>query len=87
MSEWLTARRPIDERIEQTERALARLTRTAALAGRAGNVHELAAARRGLNLDRQHAIVKAVLDHAVIAPGCAGVRTVELERVTPVWCA
>lgn len=85
MQEWLTARRPIEQRIEQTSRQLARLTKTTALAGMVGNGHQLREAWAGLNLDRQHSIVKAVLDHAVIAPGRAGVHTVELERVTPIW--
>ncbi|MDZ5621183.1 recombinase family protein [Nocardioides sp. HM23] len=87
LNEWLTARRPIEDRIDHTTRALARLTRTTALTGLVGNGQRLRAAWATLNLDRQHAIVKAVLDHAVIAPGRAGVHTVELERVAPVWRA
>lgn len=85
MTEWLTARRPIEASIEQHTRALARLTRTTALSGLIGNGQQLRASWATLNLDRQHAIVKAVLDHAVIAPGRAGVHTVELDRVQPVW--
>ncbi|WP_212721813.1 recombinase family protein [Nocardioides dongxiaopingii] len=85
MPEWLTARRPIESGIEQTTRALARLTNTSALTGLVGTGNELRTAWNTLNLDRQHAIVKAVLDHAVIAPGRAGVHTVELERVQPLW--
>lgn len=85
MSEWLTARRPIDDRIEQTKRSLARLTHATALTDLVGNGDKLETAWANLNLDRQHAIVKAVLDHALIAPGRAGVHTVELDRVTPIW--
>lgn len=87
MSEWLTARRPIEAGIERTTRTLARLTKTTALTGLVGTGSELHTAWPSLNLDRQHAIVKAVLDHAVIAPGKAGVHAVELERVTPIWRA
>lgn len=38
-----------------------------------------------LPLSRQQAIVKAVLDHAVIGPGVLGLRTVALERFRPEW--
>nr|WP_281385877.1 zinc ribbon domain-containing protein [Nocardioides luti] len=85
IAEWLIARRPIEQRIEQTTRALARLTKTSNLTTFMGTGSELRAAWAGLNLDRQHAIVKAVLDHAAIAPGRAGVQSVELERVSPIW--
>lgn len=85
MSEWVTAKRPIEQRLEQTTRQLARLTRTTALAGLVGNGEQLRSSWATLNLTRQHAIVKAVLDHAVIAPGRPGIQTVELERVAPVW--
>ena len=38
-----------------------------------------------LTLDRQHAIVRAVLDYAVIAPGTPGAHTLDINRVQPRW--
>jgi hypothetical protein len=38
-----------------------------------------------LNLDRQRAIVKALVDHIEILPGIPGARSVAVERVRPVW--
>jgi hypothetical protein len=83
--EWMTARKPIDRRIEEAERQLARLTRSDALAGLVGNGSELRGQWAALNLDRQHAIVRAVLDHAVIGPGIHGTRGVDPGRVDLQW--
>lgn len=83
--EWMTARNPIQERIEHTERRIGRLTRTDVLAGLPGNGAELAARWDDLGLDRQHAIVQAVLDHAVIGAGTPGARGLDPGRVDPVW--
>lgn len=38
-----------------------------------------------LNLDRQRAIVKAVLDHVIIHPGKMGTRYVDPQRAEPIW--
>jgi site-specific DNA recombinase len=83
--EWLTARKPIEARIADVEGRLARMTRTDALAGLVGNGEQLATQWADLNLTRQHAIVAAVLDHAVIAPGTPGARELDPDRVDPVW--
>lgn len=83
--EWMTARNPIEERINDAERRLARMTRTDTLSGLVGNGTQLRGKWAGLNLDRQHAIVRALLDHAVIAPGALGARAVDPNRVDPVW--
>jgi len=39
----------------------------------------------GLGIDRRHAIIRAILDHAVIGPGTPGARTLDLTRVQPQW--
>jgi hypothetical protein len=83
--EWMSARNPIEARIADTERRLSRLTRSDALAGLVGNGQALRASWDDLNLTRQAAIVAAVLDHAVIAPGVPSARSVDPERVEPVW--
>ena len=83
--EWLAARKPIEARTERTETQLARLTRTDALHGLPGNATQLRGTWRDLNLTRQHAIVRAVLDHAVIAPATPGARSLDPARVDLVW--
>ncbi len=83
--EWIDARNPIQARITRAEQALARSTRSDALVGLIGNSAQLRASWADLNLTRQAAIVRAVLDHAVIGPGTPGARVFRPERVTPVW--
>lgn len=83
--EWLAARNPIEERIHDAERRLARATRSDALSGLVGNGDALRDQWAGLGLDRRHAIVAAVLDHAVIGPGVQGARRLDPARVEPVW--
>jgi hypothetical protein len=85
MREWLGARKPIEARIADAERRLARATHSDALRGLVGHGDELSHQWSGLNLDRQHAIVRAVLDHAVIGPGVSGARGLDPARVKPVW--
>lgn len=85
MREWLTARRPIEDRISSNERRLTRANGSDALHGLIGNGEELGRTWDSLNLDRQTATIRAVLDHAVIAPGVLGARSLDPERVQPVW--
>jgi site-specific DNA recombinase len=83
--EWLQARNPIEARIRQTERRLARLSNNTALLDVVGQGSALRTAWTTLTLDRQAAVVRAILDHAVIAPGTPGARSLDPARVTPVW--
>lgn len=83
--EWMKARRPIEGRIEEAERRLARATRSDTLQGLVGNGDALRTQWAGLSLGRQHAIVAAILDHAVIGPGVSGARSLDPARVKPVW--
>jgi site-specific DNA recombinase len=83
--EWMAARGPIEDRINDTRRRIARLTRTDALAGFVGNGSDLKAAWSDLNLTRQAAIVKTIVDHVVIAPGTKGANEVDPGRVEIVW--
>ncbi len=84
-TEWLTARRAIDDRVHAAERDLAVTTDTTAIAGVIGHGAQLREQWGGLGLDRQVAIVRAVVDHAVIAP--VEKRDIKLnpDRVQPVW--
>ena len=84
--EWMSARNPIEARRADNERQLARLTRTDALAGLIGNAEQLSAQWSSLNLTRQAAIVRALIDRIVIAPvGSSGPRRFSPDRVDIVW--
>lgn len=72
--EWKAARDPIEARRRQAERELARLSGGSVLDGYLGNSHLLRERWAELNLDRQRAIVAAVLDHALIGPGRDGAK-------------
>jgi len=84
-SEWMKARDAIEARIRLAERRLAHSTNNAALLDVVGKGDALRSQWSGLTLDRQAAIVRTILDHAVIAPGDRGVRSLDPNRVTPVW--
>jgi DNA invertase Pin-like site-specific DNA recombinase len=85
MREWLSAKKPIEDRIAEAEKHISRATHSDALAGLPGNGEQLRTSWDDLNLDRQAAILAAVLDHAVIAPGTPGSRSLDPARVQPVW--
>lgn len=85
MREWLVAKKPISQRLENVHRQLSQVTRTSALAGLIGNGQELGRAWDTLNLSRQHAIVAALIDHAMIGPGTPGARVLDPSRVSVVW--
>ncbi len=84
-AEWKAAREPVEARLRTTQRQLAGSSHNSALAGLAGTGSQLRGQWADLNLDRQHAIVAAVLDHAVIRPASPGVRGFDIDRVQPVW--
>ena len=83
--EWIAARDPITARIAENRREIAAATDTTAIYELAGTGGMLREQWPGLGLDRQQAILKAVLDHAVIAPGVPGARRVDINRVQPRW--
>ncbi len=84
--EWMTARTPIEGRIKTATRQIGEQTSAPVLNGLVGQGQALAEQWLDLSLDRQHAIIRAVLDFATIAPARTfGTRTVALERVQPQW--
>ncbi|ASQ84644.1 serine recombinase [Mycobacterium intracellulare subsp. chimaera] len=83
--EWIAARDPITDRIQHARRDIAAATDTTAVYELAGTGSVLRTGWADLDLGRQQAIVKAVLDHAVIAPGTPGSRSLDIDRVRPVW--
>lgn len=84
-SEWMSARNPIEQRLREGERRLSRATSTTALDGLIGLEGALGAQWADLNLDRQHAVITTLLDHAVITPGTPGARSLDPARVQPHW--
>jgi len=85
MPEWMAARKPIDDRLRANERRLRQATNTGQLASLQGQGDELRRQWGTLNLDRQVAIVKAVLDHVIITPGTPGARSFDRHRAHPQW--
>jgi len=85
MQEWMTARRPIEERLTVAKKRLASLNRATAIAPYAGNASELRGLWPTLALGRQRAFMAAVLDHVIIGPGRRGYNRFDPARLTPVW--
>ncbi|KZS72308.1 serine recombinase [Mycobacterium kansasii] len=83
--EWIAARDPITARISHARREIAAATDTTAVYELAGTGGILREQWPDLELGRQQAIIKAVLDHAVIAAGTPGSRSLDINRVQPHW--
>ncbi len=83
--DWALARKPLEEQRDHLQRQLGRLTHTSALTGLVGNGQHLSRTWSDLTLSRQHAIVKAIIDHIDIAPGTPGVTTLDPARVSVIW--
>jgi len=80
------ARERIENRRASNRRALQRLNNHSALDGLVGNGDQLRQRWEGLNLTRQAAIIKAVIDHVVIHPAVTpGRKGLDINRVEPVW--
>jgi site-specific DNA recombinase len=80
VSEWRSARTPIEARATAAKKRLARLSRTSALDGHVGNGSGLRERWASLPLTRQSAIVAAVIDHVVIGPGRRGFNRFDPSR-------
>jgi len=82
------ARARIESRVTAAQADLNRLTRRSALDGLVGNSEDLRQRWESLNLTRQVAIVKAVIDHLVISPATVpGRKGLDPARVQPIWRA
>lgn len=85
-NEWTVARKSIESRLQANRRRQASMTGTSVLDGHVGNSTALHSQWDNLNLNRQRAIVAAVLDHAVIHPATKrGGQTLDPSRVEPRW--
>jgi site-specific DNA recombinase len=81
-----TARKRIEDRLEANRRTFARLTHRDAVADYIGHGDELRAQWDGLNLSRQVAVVKAVLNRITILPAAkVGRHGLDPNRVVADW--
>jgi DNA invertase Pin-like site-specific DNA recombinase len=85
MSEFKTARAPLQARLRAAEAVTARDDTEAALDRLAGAGTTLADRWDDLDIDHRHRLVRLVLERIDIAP--AKVRTLDLDRVEPIWLA
>jgi len=84
-AEFLAARKPIEARIQAARRTLARLSDLSAVEPYLGSSSELRERWDALPLARQHAIVAALLDRAVVGRAVRGRTAFDESRVEPVW--
>jgi DNA invertase Pin-like site-specific DNA recombinase len=85
LSEYLAARKPIQQRIDAFRRQLAKVTQTEALDRYVGSAAVLREGWADLPISRQHAIIAAVLDHAVVSPAVPGRAAFDPARLAPLW--
>ena len=83
--EWMTARNPIEDRRRHNERRLAQMTSNDALTGIVGNGAQLRAQWSTVNLTRQAAIVRALVDRVIIAPATTRGASMDHTRVDIAW--
>jgi site-specific DNA recombinase len=83
--EWKHARASIDARRSTARQRLSGLSGTRHIDAYIGHGDALREQWANLNLDRQRAVVKALVDHVEILPGVRGARAVAIDRVRPVW--
>lgn len=82
--EWKAARDPLEAAMTAVDQQLTRTSHNSPLAQIVGHGAALRDGWESLNLERQHAIVRAVLDYATIMP--AAVRGhFDSNRIVPVW--
>ena len=85
LSEWLSARKPIERRLAAAKKLLAERTRASVLSDYVGNTYELRNLWSDLPITRQRAIVAAVLDHVIVGPARRGYNRFDPDRFQPVW--
>jgi site-specific DNA recombinase len=84
--EWKVARASIDRRLQANRRRQTAMHGARAISGHVGNGTALRSQWDSLNLTRQQAIVKAVLDHALVHPATQrGRQSLDPSRVEPRW--
>lgn len=87
LREMLAAKAPIEARITEARRQLSRSSQSRVLNPYLGQGERLRAEWGDLDLDQQHAIVSAVIDHVEVGPGRPGYNRFDPSRLTPVFRA
>ena len=85
LSEWLSARKPIERRLAADKKLLTERTRASVLGDHVGKASNLRDLWAELPLTRQRSIVAAVLDHVVVGPARRGFNRFDPDRFQPVW--
>ena len=85
LGEYLAARKPIQQRIDTARRQVAKVIQTGALDRYVGSASVLREGWPLLPITRQHAIIAAVLDHAVVSPAVVGRTAFDPARLAPLW--
>lgn len=84
-SEWIVARDQIDSRVRKSQQRLAQFSSHGDLAAVIGRGEELRSKWSGLDLGRQVAIVRTLVDYVTILPGAKGSHALDPNRVEIVW--
>jgi site-specific DNA recombinase len=85
MREWLAARNPLQQQLDQERRRVARETGASVLADIVGRGSELREQWDTLSIDRQRAILGAVLHQVTVLPARRGDNRFQPERFQLVW--
>ena len=85
LQEWMTARKPIEQRMTAARKQLAKVSRTNVLDGYLGQSDKLRAEWDSLDLSQQHTIIATVVDSVVVGPARPGYNRFDESRLTPVW--
>lgn len=86
-AEWMTARKPLEARLEAARRAMSRRRGTTALDAFSGRPKALREEWQALSMERQRAIIEAVVDRVNIAKAKRGRNTFDPSRVEIIWKA
>jgi site-specific DNA recombinase len=84
-AEWIQARKAIEGRLSQNRRTMSRTEGFHAVDGYIGNGDELRSQWGSLNLDRQRAILQALVDHILIRPARRNGNRLDPDRIAPIW--
>ena len=85
LSEWLAARKPVEERIEAAARTLGTFGSSSALEGYLGDPAKLKVEWGDLSPSRQRAIVTALVEKLVVQPAKKASPRFDPERIEVTW--
>lgn len=85
MREWLAAREPLQQQLDEAQRHLSRSAHTGSAARHLGNGKLLRRRWAGLSIEQRHAVISAVLTHAEVGPGRRGLNRFDPDRFRLIW--